>query len=1012
MKEFHVSRKLRKILDLKDPFFFQVGRLIFADLNAAKKFAHIYNVKKEERISAGKVFAAGIITEILHYVCFLYQRDVKERAFEELLFHLYEKIGFANMEKVLFTFVNEFPPYSVYSGIVSCDEYLKEDRLQKRTVLIEELLLLWLENINGAFSFLKDAIDDECLKRQTPYLQVIKEIRNFFEKEKPFGPENQNLVDMLRSPAIYEPHSLEGQLKYILDKWGYLLSGIILKIKWGFDTLREEKVFFQPYAPMHEVYIFEKREEVPELFLEPDWMKNLVLIAKHTYVWLWQLSKKYGKDIKRIDQIPEMELKKLAEWGINGLWLVGLWERSPASKKIKNLCGMKDAISSAYSIYDYEIAKDLGGEEAYKRLKEKADTYGIKIACDMVPNHMGIDSKWVAERPEWFIYRLDNPYPWYSFTSENLSSDERMEIYIEDHYYDKTDAAVVFKRVDKVTGEVFYIYHGNDGTGMPWNDTAQLNYLLPEVRETMRNTILDIAKKFPIIRFDAAMTLTKMHYQRLWFPEPTKGGAIPTRSEFKMTKEEFDRHMPNEFWREVVDLVRKQSPETLLLAEAFWLLEGYFIKELGMHRVYNSAFMHMLRDEENAKYRQIIKNALEFNPEILGRFVNFMTNPDEKTAYEQFGDKEKYFGVLTLMVTMPGLPMFGHGQIEGLKERYGMEFKKPYLEEEVDEELLRRHEMQIFPLLRKRSLFSGTENFFLYDFVMEDGRIDEDVFAFSNRLAEEKTLVVYHNKNKVTEGWLKYSVPKIRKNGSGGRQTERKDLCEALSLETQEGYYTVFKDKRDGSEYVFENTELKKKGLYLKLSPYKTLVFTEIRELREDTSGLLKIIAFRKKGEPQKSVNATLHLLQSFLEFADFQRELKDFSDIGDKKELESLILRRAEIFLNAFSRFLKMEGVDIDEKEFIFRYRKVLKKAFELENTPKEKILKIYSSLTKNRESVQFLYFLILFQSAIFFLSLLQKSKSTLALILDVMGLKLREYGFFACDLYSQFELKQLMKN
>ena len=44
---------------------------------------------------------------------------------------------------------------------------------------------------------------------------------------------------------------------------------------------------------------------------------------------------------------------------------------------------------------------------------------------------------------------------------------------------------------------------------MPWNDTAQLNYLNPEVREAVIQTILSVARKFPIIRFDAAMTLTK-----------------------------------------------------------------------------------------------------------------------------------------------------------------------------------------------------------------------------------------------------------------------------------------------------------------------------------------------------------------------------------------------------------------------------------------------------------------------------------------------------------------------
>jgi hypothetical protein len=35
--------------------------------------------------------------------------------------------------------------------------------------------------------------------------------------------------------------------------------------------------------------------------------------------------------------------------------------------------------------------------------------------------------------------------------------------------------------------------------------------------------------------------------------------------------------MPQEFWREVVDRVAVEAPGTLLLAEAFWLMEGYFV---------------------------------------------------------------------------------------------------------------------------------------------------------------------------------------------------------------------------------------------------------------------------------------------------------------------------------------------------------------------------------------------------------------------------------------------------
>ncbi|GAH15776.1 unnamed protein product, partial [marine sediment metagenome] len=76
-----------------------------------------------------------------------------------------------------------------------------------------------------------------------------------------------------------------------------------------------------------------------------------------------------------------------------------------------------------------------------------------------------------------------------------------------------------------------------------------------------------------------------------------------------------------------VDKINEENPDTLLLAEAFWLLEGFFVRTLGMHRVYNSAFMNMLRDEDNAMYRLVLKNTLQFDPEILKRFVNFMNNP-------------------------------------------------------------------------------------------------------------------------------------------------------------------------------------------------------------------------------------------------------------------------------------------------------------------------------------------------------------------------------------------------
>jgi hypothetical protein len=370
---------------------------------------------------------------------------------------------------------------------------------------------------------------------------------------------------------------------------------------------------------------------------------------------------------------------------------------------------------------------------------------------------------------------------------------------------------------------------------MPWNDTAQLNYLNPEVREGVIQTILHVARKFPVIRFDAAMTLAKRHYQRLWFPEPGTGGAIPSRAEHGMSKKQFDEFLPEEFWRQVVDRVAQEAPDTLLLAEAFWLLEGYFVRTLGMHRVYNSAFMNMLKDEENSKYRSVIKNTLEFNPEVLKRFVNFMSNPDEETAVTQFGRGDKYFGVCTMMVTMPGLPMIAHGQVEGFNEKYGMEYRYAKWDEQPDQESIQRHEREIFPLMKRRHLFADVKNFLLYDFFTPEGYVNEDVFAYSNRVVDERALIIYHNKYGSARGWVRSSVAYSVKTGEGDERTlVQKELGVGLGLHDDEAYFSIFKDNATGLEYIRNSKELCTKGLYVELGAYKYHVFFDFREVRDN----------------------------------------------------------------------------------------------------------------------------------------------------------------------------------
>jgi glycosidase len=872
MMEFHIARKARERYEFAETLFSYTGNVVFANMAGAREFAHRMNLVREvekhpERaVHAGALYAMGLIDEASHVLMARYREDFDPEVMTAALAWFSEQVGADALDRMLLTFVEQFPGSSVMRGLETPQQWLagSTDGTTHRAAAMEELLLLWTANRNEAFRPFEELFEDKSLAEKTVYAQVTQQLPDYFATRPLIpieGATAVNLLDLLRAPAVSSPGSLSEQLALIRRLWKPLLGESLDRfLLIAGEILHEEELaiwmqFNPPAAQAHaaaQAAAQRRRErgeqqwpsiashaDVPEFGdqaheyekFSPDtaWMPNTVLIAKSTYVWLAQLSKQYGRRIARLDEIPDEELATLADRGLNSLWLIGVWERSRASKTIKQLCGNSDAVASAYSLFDYKIAEDLGGDAAYINLRDRCYRHGVRLASDMVPNHMGIDSPWVIEHPEWFISRQDSPYPAYSFNGPDLSHDGRAEIKIEDHYFEQSDAAVVFRRVDRATGETRYIYHGNDGTSFPWNDTAQLDYLNPAVREQVIQTILHVARLFPVIRFDAAMTLAKRHFHRLWFPGPGASGAIPSRAEYGMSQAEFDRNMPHEFWREVVDRVAAEVPGTLLLAEAFWLMEGYFVRTLGMHRVYNSAFMVMLRDEDNAKYRSVIKNTLEFDPDIMKRYVNFMSNPDERTAIDQFGKGDKCFGVAALMATLPGLPMFGHGQIEGFTEKYGMEYQRPRYDERPDHWLVERHEREIAPLLKRRSLFAESSNFLLYDFFQANGSVDENIFAYSNRNGGERALVVFNNRYGATHGTIDFSAAYADK---GAGQLRQQRLREGLGLSGDGAAILAFRDSLTGLEYLRRADDLKERGLTLDLHAYQCHVFLDWRELR------------------------------------------------------------------------------------------------------------------------------------------------------------------------------------
>ena len=477
-RDFHVRRSARDRYGIDEVLLGLRGDLAVADVAAIRVLAQRMNEARPPEapgVSAGEIGALGLLHEVGHLLVMRQAAaggPTMATAMREVRRDLRD-----DLDRLLDRFAAAFP------GVGPEPE--------PALARLEELLLTRVANENPAIGPLRELVDDRILADGTRYQEAIAGLEEAFDAGAVLDPGDgakTSLVDLLRAPARHAPTSLSGQLRFVRDTWGALLGSDLesligrLGIAIGIMA-EEERGLHQRFGgggDRREVHppSFGGLADEPERFsVDSAWMPRLVLVAKSTYVWLDQLSRTFQRDIRTLDAVPDEALDRLASWGVTGLWLIGLWQRSQASERIKRMRGNPDAVASAYSLDDYRIADDLGGEGAYADLRDRAWTRGIRLASDMVPNHMGIDSRWVIDHPEWFLSLPRPPYPAYTFTGPDLAPDEPAGIVLEDHYWNDSDAAVVFKRFDRASGDEQFIYHGNDGTSFPWNDTAQLDFL-------------------------------------------------------------------------------------------------------------------------------------------------------------------------------------------------------------------------------------------------------------------------------------------------------------------------------------------------------------------------------------------------------------------------------------------------------------------------------------------------------------------------------------------------------
>ncbi len=106
------------------------------------------------------------------------------------------------------------------------------------------------------------------------------------------------------------------------------------------------------------------------------WPRYPTIYEINPRVWLSELSERVGDSVN-LSSVPPAEWDAIAKFRFDGVWLMGIWERSPAGIAIANRNNSllddfkralpdfrpQDNVGSAYCVRRYSVNELLGGPE-------------------------------------------------------------------------------------------------------------------------------------------------------------------------------------------------------------------------------------------------------------------------------------------------------------------------------------------------------------------------------------------------------------------------------------------------------------------------------------------------------------------------------------------------------------------------------------------------------------------------------------------------------------------------
>ena len=362
----------------------------------------------------------------------------------------------------------------------------------------------------------------------------------------------------------------------------------------------------------------------------------------NTRVWLTELSRAHARDSSTLDDVPDAALDRLAERGFDWVWFLSVWQTGPAAQAIsranpgwrhefeETLPDLTDAdiAGSGFAIQNYTVHRDLGGDAALARLRQRLQARGLKLMLDFVPNHMAPDHPWIDEHPDYFIPGSED---------------------------DLACSPQNYVRVPTANGPLV-LAHGRDPYFDGWPDTLQLNYGHPQLQEAMTAELVRIAGQCDGVRCDMAMLLLPDVFESTW--------GIRTEP----------------FWPQAIETVRRHHPDFQFMAEVYWNRE-WTMQQQGFDYAYDKCLYDRLREGHARPVREHFHAGLDYQDKL----ARFMENHDEPRAAATFSP-EVHEAAAVLTFLSPGLRFFHQGQFEGRRTRIS-----PHLvrgpEEAIDQRL-------------------------------------------------------------------------------------------------------------------------------------------------------------------------------------------------------------------------------------------------------------------------------------------------------------------------------------